>query len=138
MEKLSNQQYKFVAEMLWGCSPTDRNWAEGTKMFQSQAPLILNSFPMLDKSDFNIKRCRSFVKGLRNPTGLLTMYISIRKTKRNLEYVADGKTKPITTKGINDYQHICKIKSVIYGYHFHPYHPEMDFKIALEAGCKFI
>lgn len=50
--KLSNQQYKFVCELIWGGSPVDRDWAEGTKIFQTNAPLILEKYPMLDKSFF--------------------------------------------------------------------------------------
>ena len=51
-EKLSNQQYKFVCELLWGGVPVDRVWAEESKLFQTNAPLILKEYPMLDKSFF--------------------------------------------------------------------------------------
>jgi len=51
-EKLTNQQYKFICELLWGGSPVDRSWAEGTKLFELEAPKILEKYPMLDKSFF--------------------------------------------------------------------------------------
>lgn len=50
--KLTNQQYKFICELLWGGPPVDRDWAEGTKLFESEAPKILTKYPMLDKSFF--------------------------------------------------------------------------------------
>ena len=52
MNKLSNQQYRFVCELIWGGAPVDRNWAEGTKLFQQESPKILVEYPMLDKSFF--------------------------------------------------------------------------------------
>lgn len=51
-KKLTNQQYRFVCELLWGGAPTDRIWAEETKMFKDNAPKILAEYPMLDKSFF--------------------------------------------------------------------------------------
>ncbi len=51
--KYSNQQYKFICEILWGGSPIDRIWAEGTNLFKAQADKILEKYPMLDKSFFN-------------------------------------------------------------------------------------
>lgn len=51
-KKLTTQQYRFICELLWGGVPVDRIWAEETKMFQTQAPLILAEYPMLDKSFF--------------------------------------------------------------------------------------
>ena len=53
--KLTNQQYRFVCELLWGGAPVDRAWAEGTLLFQKQAPVILEKYPMLDKSFFEHK-----------------------------------------------------------------------------------
>ncbi len=50
--KLTNQQYKFICELLWGGPPVDRDWAEGTKLFEAEAPKILEKYPMLDKSFF--------------------------------------------------------------------------------------
>lgn len=55
MEKLTKQQYEFVSRLLWGCVPVDRDWAEGTKLFETEAPKILEKYPMLDKSFFNYK-----------------------------------------------------------------------------------
>ena len=49
---LNAKQYRFVCELLWGGAPIDRNWAEGTKLFTSQATKILEQYPMLDKSFF--------------------------------------------------------------------------------------
>lgn len=51
--KYSYQQYKFICELLWGGSPVDREWAEGTKLFETSANEILEKYPMLDKSFFN-------------------------------------------------------------------------------------
>lgn len=53
MDKLSNQQYRFVCELLWGGVPVDRAWAEETPIFKKNAPDILKKYPMLDKSFFN-------------------------------------------------------------------------------------
>lgn len=50
--KLTNQQYKFVCELIWGTVPVDRTWAEGTNLFKEKAPKILEEYPMLDKSFF--------------------------------------------------------------------------------------
>ena len=53
---LTNQQYKFVCELLWGGVPIDKNWAENSKLFQTEAPIILAKYPMLDKSFFTYKQ----------------------------------------------------------------------------------
>lgn len=50
MDKLTNQQYKFICELLWGHVPIDKTWATGTKLFQIEAPKILERYPQLDKS----------------------------------------------------------------------------------------
>lgn len=52
MEKLTTAQYKFICELLWGGVPIDRQWAEGSKLFTVNAPLLLQEYPMLDKSFF--------------------------------------------------------------------------------------
>lgn len=52
---MTSQQYKFVCELLWGGVPVDRTWAEGTKIFKQEAPIILKKYPMLDKSFFETK-----------------------------------------------------------------------------------
>ena len=52
MEKLTNQQFKFVSELIWGNVPVDRIWAEETVLFKDQAPKLLEQYPMLDKSFF--------------------------------------------------------------------------------------
>lgn len=56
MEKLSSQQYRFICEILWGGAPIDRVWAEKTKLFEKEAPQILEKYPMLDKSFFEIHK----------------------------------------------------------------------------------
>lgn len=53
--KFTNQQYKFVCELIWGGVPIDRVWAEETSLFKDKAPQILEKYPMLDKSFFNNK-----------------------------------------------------------------------------------
>jgi hypothetical protein len=50
--KYSNQEYKFICELLWGGVPIDREWAEQAKPFVDQADKILEKYPMLDKSFF--------------------------------------------------------------------------------------
>jgi len=52
MEKLTNQQYRFICELLWGGSPVDKVWAEGTRMFKDNAEKIRKTYPQLDKSFF--------------------------------------------------------------------------------------
>lgn len=49
-KKLTNQQYKFICELLWGGAPVDRDWAESTKLFEKEAPIILAKYPELNKS----------------------------------------------------------------------------------------
>ena len=51
-KKLTNQQYRFVCELLWGGVPVDRSWAEGTSLLKQNASKILEEYPMLDKSFF--------------------------------------------------------------------------------------
>ena len=51
--KLTNKEYVFVCELLWGGAPVDREWAEETPMFKEKAPKILKQFPKLDKSFFD-------------------------------------------------------------------------------------
>jgi len=53
--KYTNQQYKFVCELLWGGVPIDKDWAIGTPIFIKSAPEILEKYPMLDKSFFEYK-----------------------------------------------------------------------------------
>lgn len=58
--KYSNQQYKFICELLWGTVPADRNWAEGTNLFKSEVDKILEKYPSLDKDFFKkeLKDCK--------------------------------------------------------------------------------
>ena len=53
--KYTNQQYKFICELIWGGVPIDKQWAEETRLFKEQAPVILENYPMLDKSFFEYK-----------------------------------------------------------------------------------
>lgn len=48
--KITNQQFKFVCEMLWGGIPVDKKWAEESELFKSNVKRILDNYPMLDKS----------------------------------------------------------------------------------------
>ena len=52
MEKLTDKQYRFICQILWGGSPIDKDWAIQTKKFEDEAPKILHDYPMLDKSFF--------------------------------------------------------------------------------------
>jgi len=54
--KLTNQQYKFVCELLWSGVPIDKDWAIGTPLFQQETPKILEKYPMLDKSFFGLSK----------------------------------------------------------------------------------
>ena len=54
--KLSTQQFKFICELLWGGVPVDRNLAEESALFKTEAPKILEKYPMLDKSFFEIHK----------------------------------------------------------------------------------
>jgi len=58
MEKLTNQQYRFICELIWGGAPIDRSWAEGTNIFKQRASEILDKYPMLDKSFFEIDKIK--------------------------------------------------------------------------------
>lgn len=51
--KYTNQQHKFICELLWGNVPLDRTWAEETSLYKEQGPKLLEQYPMLDKSFFN-------------------------------------------------------------------------------------
>ena len=50
MNQLSYKEYKFVCELLWGCVPVDRIWAEETNLFKDKYKEILEKYPLLDKS----------------------------------------------------------------------------------------
>ncbi len=56
LNKLTNQQYKFVCELLWGGVPVDKQWATGTNLFKENVTKILEKYPMLDKSFFEIHK----------------------------------------------------------------------------------
>ena len=58
MEKLTNQQYRFVCELLWGGVPVERSWAEETPIFKANATRMLKEYPMLDKSFFDKNRTK--------------------------------------------------------------------------------
>lgn len=53
--ELSFKQYKFCCELIWGVIPIDREWAEGTKLFQSESKIILEKYPKLDSSFFEMR-----------------------------------------------------------------------------------
>lgn len=53
--KLTNAQYKFVCELLWGGVPVDKDWAIGCNLFKAEAPKILTLYPHLDKSFFEYR-----------------------------------------------------------------------------------
>jgi len=53
--KLTNQEFKFVCELLWGGVPEDKKWAEETTIFKQESVKILKLYPMLDKSFFEYK-----------------------------------------------------------------------------------
>ncbi len=49
---MSNQEYKFVCEILWGGVLIDREWAVETPIFIKESPKILLQYPLLDRSFF--------------------------------------------------------------------------------------
>lgn len=93
----------------------------------------------MDKSDFTLKRCKSFVKAIKTPDNKIVMYINYT-TKKLIKYENDkGEIKKsIVDKNLFDIQHVMRRKSIIYGYIFSTYNKEMDFTYALSKGHKFI
>ena len=139
LSKLTTAQYKFLAEMIWGSVPVDRDWAEETGIFKEKYPKILKNYPMLDKSDFNIKRCKSFVTGVKRADGKVVMYVTY--TRKKLIITEDDKgvrKKSLTEKNNADIHHVMKRKQIIYGYIFGTHNIEMDFKNSLAAGSRFV
>ncbi|HWY33354.1 MAG TPA: hypothetical protein VNX68_01830 [Nitrosopumilaceae archaeon] len=59
--KYTNQQYKFICELIWGGTPVDKSWAQGTKLFIAEAPKILEKYPMLDKSFFEQNKQHDYI-----------------------------------------------------------------------------
>lgn len=137
--KYSNGQYKFICELLWGSVPVDRTWAEGTNLFKVEADKILKKYPAMDKSDFTLKRCKSFVKVIKTIDNKIVMYVN-HTTKKLIKYENDkGELKKsIVDKNLFDIQHVMRRKSLLYGYIFVCYHNEMNFTHCLSKGSKFI
>lgn len=52
MKELTNKEFKFVCELIWGGVPVDRKWAEETAIFKEKAPKLLEKYPLLDYSFF--------------------------------------------------------------------------------------
>jgi hypothetical protein len=50
MDKLTEKQYRFICELIWGSSPIDKEWAMLTPIFKEKAPKILERYPKLDVS----------------------------------------------------------------------------------------
>ena len=48
--KLTTKQYNFISQILWGCIPVDRKWAEETNIFKTRYQEILDKYPKLDAS----------------------------------------------------------------------------------------
>lgn len=51
--KLTRKQYEFCCELIWGCIPIDRVWAEEMPIFKTRAPELLEKYPKLDESFLN-------------------------------------------------------------------------------------
>lgn len=49
----TKDEYKFISQLIWGCVPVERPFAEGTNIFKTNAKLILAKYPKLDKSFFS-------------------------------------------------------------------------------------
>ena len=54
MDKITDKQYRFICQILWGGYPVDKDQAIQTKKFEDEAPKILDKYPMLDKSFFEL------------------------------------------------------------------------------------
>ena len=135
--KLTKQQYRFASEMLWGCEPMDRVWAEETPIFKSNFNRFLEKYPMMDKSNFKIKRCKSFVIG-NQKDGVVVIYIKPNWNKLIIDHTDEGKKLSISKKTLFDMHHKLRVKGVIYGYIFNYYNTEMNFTLATSLGWKFI
>lgn len=53
MKTYTNQEFKFICELIWGGVPVDKNWVYQSELFKNNADKILDNYPMLDKSFFN-------------------------------------------------------------------------------------
>lgn len=138
-DKLTTAQYKFLSEMIWGGVPIDRQWAEETGIFKEKSPKILKNYPMLDKSDFNVIRCKSFVTGVKRSDGKVVIYVTYTKKKLVRTEDENGKVKKILVEKNNaDIQHVMKRKSIIYGYIFGTYNKDMNFKNSIACGSVMV
>lgn len=135
--KLTKSQYKFVSEMLWGGEPIDRAWAEETSIFKSNYEEILRKYPMLDRTDFKIKRCKSFVVGNKKDDKVV-IYIKPNWSKLIIDHTDEGKKLSTSKKTLFDMHHKARVKEVIYGYIFTYHCPELNFTYANSLGWKFI
>lgn len=125
--------------MIWGNVPVDRNWAEETVIFKEKAPKFLKDYPMLNKSDLMIKRCKSFVTGVKRLDGKIVMYVTYTKKKLIIGEDDKGKRKKyLIEKNNADIHHVMKRKGIIYGYIFATHHVDMDFKNSLANGSQFV
>lgn len=96
--KYTKQQYDFVCSMIWGSSPVDRNWAEGTNVFQTTAPKLLSKYPKLDIS-FHEDMNKLYDNGLPNTYGVLDTW---HENKRVYKGTKEECVKYI--QGMNVYQ----------------------------------
>jgi hypothetical protein len=53
-KKLSRKEIVFCCELIWGHVPEDTNWILQSNLFKSESIKILEKYPMLDKSFWEI------------------------------------------------------------------------------------
>jgi hypothetical protein len=108
-QKYTKQQYDFVCSLIWGGIPVDRDWAEMSGLFKSMAPMILKTYPMLEKSfDEKMSKIRELQKDVFShftTEEILTGWkngVSLGKMARlknlDIEFMAtplDGKGDPL-------------------------------------------
>jgi|LakMenEpi03Aug12_release.lakeMendotaPanAssembly.Ray.scaffolds.fasta_scaffold1021747_2 hypothetical protein len=50
--ELTNKQYTFICELIFGCVPIDKKWVLESQLFKSKVDDILTKYPKLDVSFF--------------------------------------------------------------------------------------
>jgi hypothetical protein len=54
--KVNRNEYVFCSELIWGGVPVDTEWAIGTPLYKTESVKILEKYPHLDKSFFEINK----------------------------------------------------------------------------------
>lgn len=64
---------------------------------------------------------------IETKTGFKTVYIVLSKKDKNMSSSENYKV-----------QHKLRVKTALFGLHFHPYNSEMNFDYAIRNGCKIL